>query len=160
MNAKEFLRILWRRRLVALLVAALVMAGGLGFLAAQHKVWQSQSSVALLPVSTNPYTLPVSSSMVTTLIPTYLQLITSQSFLDEVAGSLSFHTTGKELQGEVHAEAIANAGIVKIVADMPSPQQALEVAQTATTDFLNHLCNNGVVSLRVLDNPTLPSSPV
>ncbi|HLG92879.1 MAG TPA: CpsD/CapB family tyrosine-protein kinase [Acidimicrobiales bacterium] len=160
MNAKEFARIVWRRKLVALAVAALVVAGGVAFLETQPKVYESQSAVALLPQSSNPDTLPVYSEMVTTLIPTFIQQISAQSFLDQVASMVAFPTSGKQLASQLHPEAVANAGIIKIVADLPSPTQAYQVAQAATQAFLQRNSSVGVVSFKVFNDPQVPDAPV
>ncbi len=162
MNAREFGRILWRRKLVCVIVALLVVAGGFGFLATQKKVYQSSSSIALLPVSTNPDTLPVYANIVTNLIPTYQQLIISQSFLAGVAATLPFPTNSQQLQKQVHPEVVANAGIIKIVAELPSPTEARDVARNTTQAFLSapSISGNGVVALKVFDQPRVPDSPI
>ncbi len=159
-NARSVANVLWRRKFVSLIIAGLVMAGGLGFLYSQPKVWESTSSIAVLPPPQSPSSIQDYANLLPNLIPTYIQLVNSQSFLDGVARSLSFPTTGRELTKHVHGESVTNAGIIKVVADMPTPSQAQEVARATTNSLLNQLSNNGVVKLQVFDSPRYPDSPV
>lgn len=145
---------------MSLVIAALVVVGGLGFLYSQSKVWESTSSIAVLPPPNNPNSIQDYANLLPNLIPTYIQLVNSQSFLDGVARSLSFPTTGQQLTKQVHGESVANAGIIKVVADMPSAAQAQEVARATTDALLRQLSNNGVVKLQVFDSPRYPDSPV
>ena len=47
-------RVLWRRKLICLTVAAGVFLAGAGYAVTRPKTYQSSSAVALLPISTNP----------------------------------------------------------------------------------------------------------
>lgn len=162
MSARGFASVLWRRKLVALVVAAVVVLAGFGFLSTQHKVYESTSSVALLPPTNNPSNVQSYANLVPTLVPSYMQLVSSPSFLSGVASTLPFTTTGDQLGKQVHAEAVPNAGIIKIVADLPDARQAQQVAQATTQAFISNLSsqNNNIVSLAVFNRASVPTSPV
>src|SRR5438309_2327427 len=114
MSGAELARILWRRRLVVGFVILVVVGGGALFLSRQKKVYQSSATVALLPNTSNPTFVSLYGDMVKNLLPTYGQVVDSRSFLDTVAPSLPFSTTGAFLRSHVHAD--PGIGVMKIVA--------------------------------------------
>jgi succinoglycan biosynthesis transport protein ExoP len=160
MSAAEFGRLLWRRKLVALLAFAVCLVAGVGFLSRQTKEYQSISEVALLPARSDPNSVQFYTDVVTNLIPTYEQLVSSRQFLDGVASHVPFHTTGLSLEQAVQAQEVPNAGLIKIVVDLPNPRDAQQVAAVATRSFIAELSGNGFVSMRVFDPPRVPDAPV
>ncbi|HLM95880.1 MAG TPA: Wzz/FepE/Etk N-terminal domain-containing protein [Acidimicrobiales bacterium] len=159
MTPPRVARILWRRKLVCLVVAAVVVVGGVGWLFTRQKIYQSTSSVALLPVSTNSGVLPNYPNLIASLIPTYVQLVSSPVLLNRVAATLPFAISQTQLANDVHAEALSNAAVVTIVADSPNALQAQQIAARTTAVFLTHLRGNGVVIPQVYSQPTVPDSP-
>ena len=152
-------RILWRRKLVCLVAAALVAVAGTGVLLTRHKVYQSTSSVALLPVSSNSSVLPNYPNLIASLIPTYVQLVSSPLLLREVATRLPFSASPAELANDVHAESLSSAAVISIVAQRPNPVQARELAATTTAAFLGSVKGNGVVIPKIYGRPTTPTRP-
>ncbi|HEY2550985.1 MAG TPA: hypothetical protein VGI64_10460 [Streptosporangiaceae bacterium] len=159
MTPRRAVRILWRRKLVCLIVFALVAVTGTGVLLSRHKVYQSTSSVALLPVSSNSSVLPNYPNLIASLIPTYVQLVSSPLLLREVATRLPFSTTPAELANDVHAESLSSAAVISIVAQRPNPVQARELAAATTAAFLSSVKGNGVVIPKIYAQPTTPKSP-
>ncbi len=151
--------VLWRRRLVCSVVAAVVVLVGVGWLFTREKIYQSTSSVALLPVSANSGVLPNYPNLISSLIPTYVQLVSSPVLLNRVAAALPFTVSETQLANDVHAESLSNAAVVTIVADRPNALQAQEIAARTTAVFLTHLDGNGVVIPQVYSQPTVPDSP-
>lgn len=160
MPAAQLASVLWRRKLVGAAALLLTLLAGVGFLASQHKVYESTGTVALLPDGGNPNSAQFYGNVITNLIPTYDQLVGSRQFLDGVAASLPFRTTGLGLQSDVHAHPVPDAGLIKIVADQHDPVHAAEVAQAATTAFIQKLSGNGFVTTKVFDRARVPISPV
>ncbi len=150
-------RVLWRRKMVCLIVAAVVYIGGAGLLVLRKPVYQSTAAVALLPISTNPSVLPNYSNLISSLIPTYVQLVSSPILLDQVAGTLPFAITGTQLASDVHAESTSSAAVITIVAQFPSAIQAQQVAARTLASFVTQLKGNGVVTTKIYEFPTLPS---
>ena len=58
MTPQRVARVLWRRKLVCSVVAVVVLAAGTGWFLTRPKVYQSTSSVALLPDTANAGVLP------------------------------------------------------------------------------------------------------
>jgi len=152
-------QVVWRRKLVCLAVALIVLAGGSGWLLTRPKEYQSTSSVALLPVAANTSVLPNYPNLIASLIPTYVQLVSSPVLLNQVAATLPFTVSAAQLGSELHAESLSSAAIVNIVADDPDPVHAQQIAVRATAVFLAALHGNGVVVARLYGQPTVPASP-
>ena len=151
--------VIWRRKLVCVFVGAIVLIVGASWALSRPKVYESDSSVALLPVSTNSGVLPNYPNLITSLIPTYVQLVSSPALLDRVAGSLPFRTSADQLAKDVHGESLSDAAVINIVADNPSPVRAQQIASETTSAFLAQLRGNGVVIPKIYSQPTVPSQP-
>ena len=151
--------VIWRRKLVCTVVAIVVLFAGAGFLLIRPKTYQATSSVALLPVSTNASALPNYPNMITSLIPTYIQLISSPVLLNRVAATLPFTISEGQLANQVHAESLSNAAVINIVAQSPNAVQAQQIASRTTAVFLTNLRGNGVVVPQIYAQPTVPSRP-
>jgi capsular exopolysaccharide synthesis family protein len=157
--ARRVLKILWRRKLVCLAVAVIVFLGGTAFLVTRPKVYQSTASVALLPVYNNAGVLPNYPNLIASIIPTYVQLVSSPVLLNRVAATLPFHISGNQLVNHIHAESLSNAAVINIVGVSSSPGRAQEIAAATTTAFLDHVKGNGVVVAQVYASPTVPDHP-
>ncbi|MDQ1397444.1 MAG: tyrosine-protein kinase, partial [Acidimicrobiaceae bacterium] len=161
MKGRDFALIVFRRKLLATFVAAVVMGCGLLFLSRQQKVYGSTTSVALLPENTGTNaSVTIYGEMVKNLLPTYAELVSSRTFLDGVAAALPFRATGGTLLHHVHAEAVSGAGIMRIVAHWPDPVDAAAIAKATTSQLLTQLEGNGVVTLKVFDEARVPDAPV
>ncbi len=152
-------RILWQRKLICIAVAAAVFLAGVGYALARPKTYQSVSSVALLPVSSNPGILPNYPNLIASLIPTYVQLVSSAALLDQVAATLPFTISETQLAQDVHAQSLSNAAVINIVAQNASPLKAQQIAARATTVFLSQLNGNGVIVPKIYAQPTVPTKP-
>lgn len=159
MMAQRLARVLWRRRLVCAAVAAIVVVAGGAWLITRQKIYQSSSSVALLPVTTNSGVLPNYPNLISSLIPTYIQLVSSPVLLDAVRGELPFAISEGQLASDVFAESLSNAAIITIVAENPDPVRAQMIAARATAVFRQDLQGNRVVIPQIYSRPTVPASP-
>ena len=97
--------------------------------------------------------------MITSLIPTYIQLISSPVLLNRVAATLPFTISEGQLANQVHAESLSNAAVINIVAQSPNAVQAQQIASRTTAVFLTNLRGNGVVVPQIYAQPTVPSKP-
>jgi tyrosine-protein kinase len=158
-TALRVARILWRRKLVCLIVAAVVFLGGAAYLLTRPRIYQSSASVALLPVSNNAAVLPNYPNLIASLIPTYVQLVSSSALLDQVAPTLPFRTSASELSNEVFAGTLSNAAVINIVGESTDPVRAQQIAAATTSVFLAHVRGNGVVVAQVYARPTVPDQP-
>ena len=158
-TAQRLARILWRRRIVCAAVAAIVVFVGGIWLITRQEIYESSSSVALLPVTSNSGVLPNYPNLISSLIPTYVQLVSSPVLLDEVVKDLPFSISEGQLANDVYAESLSNAAIITIVAQDPSPVRAQVVAAKTTAVFLKDLRGNRVVIPQIYSQPTVPANP-
>ena len=157
--------ILWRQKLVCALTALIILIIGSIVVLTRPLAYQSRSSIALLPSTKNPSILSNYPNLITSLVPTYVQLVSSPALLNEVVAKVPFHITETQLADDLHAESMSNAAIINIVAQGPSPMQAREIASAATSSFLAQVRGNGVVIPRIYGRPTAsppapPSTPL
>jgi Mrp family chromosome partitioning ATPase len=152
-------RVLWRRKLICLGVAAAVFLAGAGYALTRPKTYQSTSAVALLPISTNPGILPNYPNLIASLIPTYVQLISSPALLNNVAATLPFAISEAQLAQQVHGESLSSAAVINIVAQSGSPVEAQQIAARTTTVFIADLSGNGVVVPSIYAQPVVPAKP-
>jgi capsular exopolysaccharide synthesis family protein len=160
MQRGELLRVVVRRKLVAILTAVLVIAAGLLFLARQPRLYESSASVALLPAAQNPDTLGAYDAMVTRLLPLYASMVKSRSFRDRVARQLPERLDGRDLESRVFAKPDPGAAVLELVARADDPQRAVRLAQATTKQFLSDLRGTRIVDIEVIDQPRVPDTPV
>lgn len=151
-------RTLWRRRVVVIAVALLVVGAALLFLARQEPVYESEATVALLPDPDNIESVPFYVGAVEELLPTYAELVGSRTFLDDVAGTLSFEATGRDL--DVFAQPSSSAGVLRIVASGTDPVRAAEVAGAAADAFVVVIQEGSVFDVQVIDAARVNEEPV
>lgn len=152
-------RILWRQKVVSAGVFLLILVIGCTVVLVRPRTYESSSSIALMPVSYDTNVLQNYPNLIGSLIPTYVQLVSSPALLDQVAAGLPFHTSGAELANQVSAQSLSNAAVINIVAHSGNPTQARQIAAETTKLFLSQLQGNGVVVPQIYGlpsaNPTL-----
>jgi capsular exopolysaccharide synthesis family protein len=151
-------RTLWRRRIVVIGVALLVVSAALLFVTRQEPVYESSATVALLPDPDNIQTVPFYVGAVEELLPTYAELVGSRTFLDGVAGQLPFEATGRDL--DVFAEPSSSAGVIRIVARSDDPVRARDVAAASAAAFVTVLQEGSVFAVQVIDAARVNEAPV
>ena len=147
-------RILWRQRIVSAVAFLVILAIGSTLVLVRSTTYESSSSIALLPVSTNTNVLQNYPNLIASLIPTYVQLVSSPALLDRVAAGLPFPTSGPVLANQVSAQSMSNAAVINIVARSGSPSQARQIATETTKVFLSQLRGNGVVVPKIYGLPS------
>src|SRR5262249_44352323 len=105
-------------------------------------------------------TLPNYPNLITSLLPTYVQLVSSPVLLNQVAGKLPFTISATQLANDVHGESLSNAAVINIVAQSGNPPHAKAIAAKPTDVFLAQLKGNGVVIPRIYARPTVSATPV
>lgn len=159
MGVGHLLAILWRRKHIVVLVAALIVGGAGWSLSTQSDVYESRAKIALLPDSDNPQLVPFYGQAVESLLPTYAQIAESRSFLDGVARELPFEATGAGIAGDVRALPVARVGVLDVVGSSRIPQRAQEIAQATAEALVDRLEDNGIVTVVMLDDARLPITP-
>jgi Mrp family chromosome partitioning ATPase/capsular polysaccharide biosynthesis protein len=159
LTPQRVVKVLWRRKLVCLLVAGVVLIAGAAYLITRPKVYESTSSVALLPVANNASVLSNYPNIIASLIPTYVELVSSPVLLNRVAPTLPFKISGNQLANDVHGESLSNAAVINIVGINSNPVRAQQIATATTASFLAHVQGNGVVTAQIYGRPMVPDRP-
>ena len=98
--------------------------------------------------------------MITSLIPTYIQLISSPPVAQSSSGDTTLHHFRGPAGGtRCTPESLSNAAVINIVAQSPNAVQAQQIASRTTAVFLTNLRGNGVVVPQIYAQPTVPSKP-
>jgi succinoglycan biosynthesis transport protein ExoP len=159
MIESDLLRVLWRRKLVALLTGVLVVVGAVVFLVRQPPVFEARASVALLPERNDPDTVSAYSNIVERMLPLYAAQVRSRTFLNQVAEELP-GVSGEDLEGKVFADLTAGTAVLQIVARTNDAELTAALARATTQELLRQESTNTVVRLKVIDWPVVPSTPV
>jgi polysaccharide biosynthesis transport protein len=159
MTESDLLRLLWRRKLVALFTGVLVVVGAVVFLVRQPPVFEARASVAFLPQTSKPETLAAYSAIVERLLPLYATQVRSRTFLDRVATRFS-GLSGADLQGSVFADLTPGAAVLQIVARSNDAELTEALARATTDELVRQVGTNEVVRVRVIDWPRVPSTPI
>jgi tyrosine-protein kinase len=159
MIESDLLRVLWRRKLVALLTGVLVVVGAVVFLVRQSPVFEARASVALLPKTNNPDAVSAYSAVIERLLPLYAARVRSRTFLDQVARQFP-GLSGARLEGKVFADLTPGAAVLQVVARTNDAEQTAALARATTQHLLRQESANAVVHLEVIDSPIVPSTPV
>lgn len=151
---------MWRRRLIALAVAILVLSTGLLFLAGQRPVYEARASMALFPNGARPETVGAYDTVVARLLPLYASVVRSPAFLDRVAAKLPDQLTGAELHDRLFATPASGAAVLDIVVRAPDRAFAAQAAQVAIEELQSEAADNGVVTTRIIDQGHASDAPV
>jgi capsular exopolysaccharide synthesis family protein len=116
--------------------------------------------VILLPDAENPQLVPFYSQAITSLLPTYAQIIDSRSFMEGVAGRLPFEISGSALDAAVRAEPVGELGALRVIADSPVAERAQAMAQAVAGSFVEEVGGDGIVEISIIDEAALPEAPL
>src|SRR3954447_3568540 len=108
-------RTVWRRKLIAILIAATVAVSASVFLLRHPVEYRSAATIVLLPNGGDLQSATYYGEIAKTLIPAYAEMIKSRTFLDGVAGRLPFPTTGRQLQHDVFVLPEPGAAVLRVV---------------------------------------------
>jgi capsular exopolysaccharide synthesis family protein len=157
MDLREFLAVLWRRKLVVLLVTAAAVAAAFGALKLVTPLYQSTATLAVTPADKTSDLFILTT--INTVLPVYATAATSRTTLEEARARVP----GGGL-ADVSTRTFADTPILKIQARDPDPEIARATAQ-AVTDVLLRRANSGELGLpslvlRPIEQPIAATAPV
>lgn len=153
MELREFLRILWKRRLAVIAVVLITTAAGVAFGALRQPVYESTTTVAVTPRIAQLGVIPADN--LSALLGTYAQ--TAES---DVIKRAAERQVGHPLTGSVSASSQAGTGILQISASSSSPAQAQETSDAVTHAFLRTVANGRLVKAEIVNPAQTPTTPV
>jgi succinoglycan biosynthesis transport protein ExoP len=154
MQFRDFLSILWRRRLaVALVFAGCVLAAG-AYAYSKPKRYESIATVAFTPnPSKGQDFLP--SENLSALLSTYAEVAKSDQNRQAARALL-----GHPVPGSVSTSTGAGSGILQISGTDTSPQGAAETASAITRAFVHSIEDNGVLVPSIVNPPVASYTPL
>ncbi|MGH2937678.1 MAG: Wzz/FepE/Etk N-terminal domain-containing protein [Solirubrobacterales bacterium] len=154
MSLKEILSVVWKRRLVVVLVLVLCVVGaGLYAISQPKKDYASYSTIAFLP---DPETKTVTSpESLSSLLSTYAVVAQSERTLDAAEKIL-----GHPLSGNVIANVAGGSLVMGITSEAPTADGAAETASAATKALIKAISGNGVFKPNVVNRPLAASAPM
>jgi capsular exopolysaccharide synthesis family protein len=154
MQFRDFLSILWRRRvLVALVFAGCVLAAA-AYAYSKPKRYESTATIAFTPnPSKGQDFLP--SENLSALLSTYAEVAKSNQ--NRLAARALL---GHSIPGSVSTSTGAGNGILQISGTDTSPQGAAETASAISSAFVHSIENNGLLVPSIVNPPVASSTPL
>lgn len=156
MNLNELLQVLWRRKVIVVVVTAVAIGIAVAALQIARPVYQASTTIALSP--RNAQNGLILFGILDAVVPVYADAAESPTTL-ELARPKSPHPLGT-----VSVDTFSGTPIIKIRARDHSPYIARDTANAVTGALLQRITHGGIglKSIRVveLDRATLPTSPV
>jgi succinoglycan biosynthesis transport protein ExoP len=152
-DLRELLSVVWKRRLVVILVVVLTVGCGVAYGQTRQPTYESTVTVAITPNVAKVGFIP--SDNLSALLGTYAQ--TAES---DVVRTAAQRILGRPLSGTVSGSSQAGTGILRISARAPSPSGAKQTAQAVAKAFLDRIQNDTLINAEVVDPAATPSQPV
>ena len=158
MDLRELLDVLWRRKLVVLLVTAVTVGVAYGVLQLVTPLYESSSTLAVTPTDTENGDLFFLTT-IDTILPVYAEAATSRTTLDEARTRIQDGDLG-----DVAVRTFSGTPILKIKVRDPDPEVAQRTAQAVTEVLIarSEREDVGVPSLRLtqIEQPVAAEAPV
>jgi tyrosine-protein kinase len=155
MDLRELLDVVWRRKVVVIVVALAVVGLAVGALRLVEPVYQSESTLVLSSTADDDFSFFFA---LESIVPVYANAARTRTTLD-----LAEQELGSDL-AEISVETFEGTPIIEIRARSPDPEKARDSAQ-AVSDALLEQVSRGTVGLESLevtqiDEPTASTDPV
>jgi capsular exopolysaccharide synthesis family protein len=155
MDLRELLDVVWRRKVVVIVVALAVVGLAVGALRLVEPVYQSESTLVLSSTADDDFSFFFA---LESIVPVYANAARTRTTLD-----LAEQELGSDL-ADISVETFEGTPIIEIRARSPDPEKARDSAQ-AVSDALLERVSRGTVGLESLevtqiDEPTASTDPV
>lgn len=153
MDLREFLSVIWKRRLIVVLVVVLAGASGTAFAITRDPTYESTATISITPEAKEFGFVPAES--LSALLGTYAETVESDAVLSDAAADL-----GHPVQGEVSGSAEEGTGILRIGVRASSAQVAQESTDAVAEAFLDRVETDESVVAQLVDPADRPAEPV
>jgi capsular exopolysaccharide synthesis family protein len=155
MDLRELLDVVWRRKVVVIVVALAVVGLAVAALRLVEPVYQSESTLVLSSTADDDFSFFFA---LESIVPVYANAARTRTTLD-----LAEQELGSDL-AEISVETFEGTPIIEIRARSPDPEKARDSAQAVSDALLEQVSRGtvGVESLEVtqIDEPTASTDPV
>jgi tyrosine-protein kinase len=154
MQFRDFVDIVWRRRLVVAVVFGLCVVAAAAYAYSKPKRYQSTATIAFTPnPSKGQNFLP--SENLAALLATYAEVAKSRQTRLAAGGIL-----GHKVTGTVSTSTGASGGILQISGTDTAPRGAEQTARAITQAFVHSLESNGLLVANVINPPIESFAPL
>lgn len=154
MTLRNLLAVVWKRRIVVVLVLVFCVGGGALFAFSKpQKNYESSATIAFLPNPRRPEILP--SEAVSVLLSTYGVVAESEKTL-AAAGAI----LGHPVQGSVTATTASDGWVLGISSEAARPEAAAETVRAVIKALIRTIPRNGIVIPNIINSPAVSSAPI
>src|SRR5437660_8765775 len=154
MQFRDFVDIVWRRRLVVAVVFGLCVVAAAAYAYSKPKRYQSTATIAFTPNPAKGQNFLPSENLAA-LLATYAEVAKSRQTRLAAGGIL-----GHKVSGSVSTSTGASGGILQISGTDTSPRGAEQTARAITQAFVHSLEGNGLLVANVINPPIESFSPL
>lgn len=153
MQLQDILNLLWKRRIVVVVVFVFCVGAASLYALSRPKVYESTATIAFTPNPHQGQFIP--SENLAALLGTYAAVAKSDQNLAAARAIL-----GHPLEGTVSTSTGAGSGILEVIDEATSPQGAAESARAIAQAFVNSVQNNGLLVPSIVNPPVASTTPV
>jgi polysaccharide biosynthesis transport protein len=154
MQFRDFVDIVWRRRLVVAVVFALCVVAAAAYAYSKPKRYQATATIAFTPNPAKGQNFLPSENLAA-LLATYAEVAKSRQTRLAAGGIL-----GHRVSGTVSTSTGASGGILQISGTDTSPREAEQTALAITQAFVHSLEGNGLLVANVINPPVESFTPL
>jgi capsular exopolysaccharide synthesis family protein len=154
MQFRDFVDIVWRRRLVVAVVFGLCVIAAAAYAVSKPKRYQSTATIAFTPNPAKGQNFLPSENLAA-LLATYAEVAKSRQTRLAAGGIL-----GHRVPGTVSTSTGASGGILQISGTDTSPRGAEQTARAITQAFVHSLEGNGLLVANVINPPIESFTPL
>ena len=152
MEFRDFLALVWKRRLVVAIVFAVAIVLSSVYAFSQPKQYKAKATIIFTPDKTQGTDF-IPADNLTALLSTYAELTKSDENLATARGIL-----GRTLPGKV-STSVAGSGVLEISGTDTDPQGAADTALAASQALIKTIQGNGILLPSLVNRPVAPRSP-
>lgn len=153
MDLREFLFVIWKRRVAVILVVVLAALSGTAFALTRDPTYESTATISITPEAKQFGFVPAES--LSALLGTYAETVQSDAVLSDAAVKL-----GHPVQGVVDGSSEEGTGILRIGVRASTREAAQESAGAVSEAFLDRIADDKSVVAQLVDPADRPSEPV
>lgn len=154
MQFREFLAVIWKRRLIVTLLFVVCVGLATAFAFSQPKRYESTATIAFTPSPEQGQNYLPSDNL-SALLSTYATIATSEQVKRRAE-----QINGGSLPGKVSTSTAAGSGVLDVIAKDTSPEGAAKTASATARAFIDSLDNNDLLVATIVNEPAPSSTPL
>jgi capsular exopolysaccharide synthesis family protein len=150
---RDFLALVWKRRLVVLIVFVVAVAAASAYAFSQPKQYKATATIIFTPDPKQGQDF-IPTDNLSALLATYAELAKSDR-----NKATARQILGRPLPGKIGTATVGGSGVLEISGTDTSPTGASDTARAAAQALMQNTANNGVLLSSLANPPVPPTSP-